>query len=299
MMTMHDDQLTLDEHTVRLLVRDQFPQWGSLPVRRVSTTGTVNAIYRIGDQLAARFPLVAGSDARAAADRETAAMAELARSIPFSAPEPRGIGDPGHGYPCPWTVQTWIPGRPATPTSHQSDDRFARDLVDLIGALRSVPTAGRAFDGDGRGGELIDSDPWVQTCLERSSGILPVDRLARLWARLRVLPLEAAPVMSHRDLIPANLLVVDGAIVGVLDGGGFGPSDPALDLVAAWHLLDTSRRAEVRRALGCGDLEWGRGAAWAFQQAIGLVWYYRTSNPTMSELGRSSLERLLEDPVDV
>jgi aminoglycoside phosphotransferase (APT) family kinase protein len=31
-------------------------------------------------------------------------------------------------------------------------------------------------------------------------------------------------------------------LVGVLDGGGFGPADPALDLVAAWHLLDYEER---------------------------------------------------------
>ena len=36
--------------------------------------------------------------------------------------------------------------------------------------------------------------------------------------------------------------------------------------------------------LACGDLEWWRGAAWAFQQAMGLVWYYRETNPGMSAL---------------
>jgi hypothetical protein len=48
--------------------------------------------------------------------------------------------------------------------------------------------------------------------------------------------------------------------------------------------------------LGCGDIEWERGRAWAFQQAMGLVWYYVQSNPVMSELGRSTLGRLLQPP---
>jgi len=81
----------------------------------------------------------------------------------------------------------------------------------------------------------------------------------------------------------------------VLDGGGFAPADPALDLVAAWHLLDADARAVLRRGLAVTDVEWGRGAAWAFQQAMGLVWYYRDSNPAMSELGRCTLRRLLGD----
>ena len=40
--------------------------------------------------------------------------------------------------------------------------------------------------------------------------------------------------MSHGDLIPGNVLVNDGRLVGILDCGGFGPADPALDLVAAF-----------------------------------------------------------------
>ncbi|TIT77710.1 MAG: aminoglycoside phosphotransferase, partial [Mesorhizobium sp.] len=71
--------------------------------------------------------------------------------------------------------------------------------------------------------------------------------------------------------------------------------DPALDLVAAWHLFDSSRREAVRSHLGSSQVEWQRGAAWAFQQAMGLVWYYRSTNPAMSALGRSTLSRIIDD----
>nr|WP_280945052.1 phosphotransferase [Mesorhizobium loti] len=110
------------------------------------------------------------------------------------------------------------------------------------------------------------------------------------------MPSPEPVVMSHRDLIPANLLVQSGRLVGVLDGGSFGPADPSLDLVVAWHLLDRERRATFRRHLQVEDLWWKRGAAWAFQQAMGLVWYYRRTNPAMSELGRSTISRILDDP---
>lgn len=102
--------------------------------------------------------------------------------------------------------------------------------------------------------------------------------------------------MSHRDLIPANLLVKGEHLIGVLDAGRFRPADPALDLVAAWHLLDRERREIVRHQLGSDEVEWKRGAAWAFQQAMGLVWHYEDTNPGMSALGRSTLRRLLDDP---
>jgi aminoglycoside phosphotransferase (APT) family kinase protein len=83
--------------------------------------------------------------------------------------------------------------------------------------------------------------------------------------------------------------------VGVIDAGSFGPADPALDLVAAWHLLDRERRDIVRRHLGSDEVEWKLGTAWAFQQAMGLVWYYQRTNPGMSALGRNTLSRLVED----
>jgi aminoglycoside phosphotransferase (APT) family kinase protein len=116
-----------------------------------------------------------------------------------------------------------------------------------------------------------------------------------VWAELRGLPPAGPDVMSHGDLTPGNVLVADGRLVGVLDGGGFAPADPALDLVSAWHLLDRAPRRRLREALGCGDVEWRRGMAWALQQAMGLVWYYVESNPTMSRWGRRTLDRLLAE----
>lgn len=83
----------------------------------------------------------------------------------------------------------------------------------------------------------------------------------------------------------------------MLDSGGFGPADPALEVMAGWHLLDDGPRSVFREALACDDLEWERSKAWAFEQAIGAVWYYLDTNPTMSSMGRRSLERIIADSV--
>jgi aminoglycoside phosphotransferase (APT) family kinase protein len=91
------------------------------------------------------------------------------------------------------------------------------------------------------------------------------------------------------------VLVSGGRLAGILDVGGMGPADPALDLVAAWHLLQTRPRQALRDDLRCDDLEWERGKAWAFEQAMGLVWYYADSNPVMSLMGRRTLERIQAD----
>jgi aminoglycoside phosphotransferase (APT) family kinase protein len=295
---MHTDQLTITPAIVGALVRDQCPAWARLPVQPIASQGTVNAIFRIGDQLAARFPLrPAPADAlRRTLEDEASRGRELAGCTRFPTPRPVALGDPGHGYPLPWSVQTWLPGTTATAHVPADSTAFAYDLAELIRDLRALDTRGRTFHGQGRGGDLTAHDAWMEICFERSAGIVDVDRLRALWARLRQLPRGSEPdVMSHSDLIPGNVLVAQGRLAGVLDVGGFGPADPALDLVAAWHLLAAKPRVHLREQLGCDDLQWQRGKAWAFQQAMGAAWYYRESNPAMYEMGVTTLGRLLAD----
>ena len=287
---MHPGQLDVAPETVRRLVARQFPQWRELPLRAVPTQGTVNALFRLGDDLVARLPLVPADDARGRLEAEAAAAAELHGRTRFATPEPVAIGEPGPGYPLPWSVQTWLPGAVATPDGQS--EAFAHDLAEFIEGVRAIDTRGRTFAGDNRGGHLPDHDAWMETCLERSEGLLDVPPLRRLWAALRELPREDGDLMTHGDLIPGNLLVDGGRLTGVIDVGSLGPADPALDLVAAWHLLEPGPREAFRADLRCGDLEWARGAAWAFEQAMGVAWYYVETNPPMSHMGRRTLERL-------
>lgn len=297
-MQMHEDQVEVTAGTVRLLVAEQFPAWAGLDVREVRSAATDNAVFRIGDDLAARFPLRRGDPARlrTALEAEAAAARELAAVSPVPTPVPVALGEPGSGYPSPWSVQTWLPGRDATAEDPAGSPGFAQDLVVLLTGLRSADTRGRRFGGGGRGGELTDHDEWMEVCFRSSEDLLDVPRLRRLWAELRTLPAVDPDVMCHGDLTPPNVLVDRGRLVGVLDGGGFAAADPALDLVAAWHLLDDGPRRCVREALSCSEVQWRRGMAWAFEQSMGLAWYYARTNPVMSRWGRRTLGRLVANP---
>ncbi|MGW7274445.1 aminoglycoside phosphotransferase family protein [Streptomyces sp. NPDC054864] len=295
-MTMHDDQVDVTPETVATLVQEQFPQWSGEVIRLLPTTGTVNAIFRIGNDLSARFPmrLADAAEALAVLEQEARASAELAQVSRFPVPEPVALGKPGAGYPMPWSVQTWLPGTVAFDADPSGSDAFAEDLAAFVAGLREAETRGRLFSGEGRGGVLVHHDDWMAKCFEESQRLLDVPRLRQMWSYFRELPRTGADVMSHGDLIPGNVLVAGDRLSGVLDTGGFGPADPALDLVSAWHLLQHGPREVLRRTLGSDDLEWERGKAWAFQQAMGLVWYYVGSNPTMSSMGRRTLDRILE-----
>lgn len=296
-MQMHAGQLHVEAEAVRQLVGEQFPHWAALPIRAVASHGTVNAIFRIGSGLVARFA-VQPADVQATRqwlETEAAAARELAGATRFPTPEPVAIGEPGAGYPLPWSVNTWVPGTVAIEQDASGSDAYARDLAEFVQALRAMDTRGRIFRGTNRGGNLQSRDDWMRECIDRSDQLLDVAWLTRTWAALRTLPRTSPDAMTHGDLVPGNLLVADGKLAGVLDVGEFGPADPALDLVIAWHGLQTGPRQVFRETLGCDDLEWARGAAWAFEQALGVVWYYTHSNSTVSAMGRRSLSRIAED----
>ncbi|SHN47169.1 Predicted kinase, aminoglycoside phosphotransferase (APT) family [Cryptosporangium aurantiacum] len=254
----------------------------------------MNALFRLGDRFVARFPLAPGDPEamRHQLEAEARAAGELTGRTRFPTPEPLALGEPGLGYPLPWSVQTWIPGTTAIDDDPGMSDKFAEDLAEFILGVRRLDIRGRTFSGPGRGGDLRASDAWMETCFRQSQSLLDVERLRSMWTTWRRLPRYRPDTMSHRDLIPGNVLVASGRLVGVLDVGGLGPADPALDLVSAWHLLGTGPREVLRAALACDDLDWARGRAWAFEQAMGLVWYYARTNPTMSALGRRTLHRI-------
>jgi len=298
---VHPNQLTIPHETVRKLVDAQFPQWRDLPIRQFASQGTVNALFRIGERLAARFPLEPGDvgSTRRWLESEAEATRELLGRTRFRTPEVVALGEPGEGYPLPWSVQTWLPGTAASVEDPGGSVAFAHDLAEFIGGVRAIDTRGRAFNGKGRGGDLRSHDAWMATCFEYSEGLMDVPRLRRMWGVLRELPRSAAgDVMTHGDPIPGNVLVRDGRLAGVIDVGGLGPADPALDLVGAWHLLEASPRQVLRADLSSDDLEWERGKAWAFEQAMGAVWYYVKSNPAMSLMGQRTLHRITADTSD-
>lgn len=295
---MHDDQVEVDVEVVRRLVAGQFPGWAELPVTELRTAATVNAVFRLGDDLLARFPLQQRTSDDLAV--ELAALRELSGATRFATPVVVADGVAGEGYPFGWAVLAWIDGVPADAVDTADLTGLALDLAEFVRGVRDLPLHGRKFSGTGRGGDLHAHDAWVEQCLERSQEVfaerLDVAALRDLWARYRTLPHVSADVVTHGDLVPGNLLLRDGRLAGVLDAGRLGPADPALDLVAGWHLFDRRAREAFRRGVGGEELDWVRGQAWAFQQAMGLGWYYLTTNPSMSSLGLRTLGRILDDP---
>src|ERR671931_135247 len=94
---MHADELHMDVPLVRRLLASQFPEWASLPIESVSSSGTVNALYRLGGDLVVRLPRTRWGVG--AADRELRSLPKLAPLLPIAIPVPLAKGIPAEGYP--------------------------------------------------------------------------------------------------------------------------------------------------------------------------------------------------------
>ncbi|MER7459907.1 aminoglycoside phosphotransferase family protein [Micromonospora sp. NPDC126480] len=298
-MRMHADQVDVDLATVTALVAGQFPGWRGLPIRPVRSYGTVNALFRVGDQVVLRFPLQPdpGRRARAELAGEQAHLRQLAPHLPLPVPTPLGLGKPDTAYPGWWTAYRWIPGESAHPDRLRDAERFADDLAAFVRALHGLDTGGRSWDGRSRGGPLVEKDEYVQRYLGECAHLTDAPQVARIWARCRDAPPHQGPDRwLHADLMPGNLLVRDGRLAAVIDFGTVGVGDPAVDLVTAWNLLPPAARARYRRALAVDDAAWARGQGWALVQAVGALAYYVDTNPVMAGTARHTLAAILADP---
>ena len=262
-MRVHEDEHEIDEMLVGALLADQFPAWAELPLARAGD-GTVNVIYRLGDDLSVRLPRRGGD--WASHERETAILAAVAESVPFDVPRVVGAGEPGHGYPWVWSIHTWLHGRlPDEPIALE-------ELVALVGSLHELDATGAPEPAGGRGRPLQARDDAVRDALTRYD---PPPGTVELWEAARDAPeWDGAKVWVHCDLDARNLLVRGGRLAAVLDWSGAGAGDPAVDVMAAWKLLEPADRPGFREALGIDDDTWLRAQGWLVSQALIALGYY-------------------------
>jgi aminoglycoside phosphotransferase (APT) family kinase protein len=270
MTRMHADELDVDVALVRRLVAAQFPQWAELPVTRVGD-GTVNVIFRLGEQLSVRLPRRLGPETED--DFETTWLPVLASQLPFELPQPVARGRPGAGYPWYWSIHSWLDGE--TPDGPVELD----DLVALVAALQRIDTAGGPEPNGGRGRPLSWRDDAVRDALLRVEAPGAVE----LWEKAVHAPEWNGPrVWIHCDLDARNVLVREGRLAAVLDWGGAGLGDPAVDVMVAWKLVARKDRDRFRELLAVDDATWLRAQGWAVSQAlIALGYYTLETNPVL------------------
>jgi aminoglycoside phosphotransferase (APT) family kinase protein len=262
----------LDEALVQRLLAAQFPQWSGLPVRKVRPGGWDNRTFRLGDELAVRLP--SAHRYVAAVEKEQHWLPRLAPQLPLPIPAPVARGEPGEGYPFPWSVNRWLAGEPPTAgTLAQAGDEgvaFACQLAGFLRALQAIDAADGPAAGAHnfhRGGDIAVYDAQAREAIDRLAGQLDAGLARAAWERARGSRWHRAPVWIHGDVAATNLLVQDGRLCAVIDFGTCGTGDPACDLVIAWTFLPPPAAAAFRDALALDDDTWARARGWALWKA--------------------------------
>ena len=286
-------EFAIEPGLVRDLLADQHPDLADLPVAE-APSGWDNKMFRLGEDLALRFPRRA-----LAADlirHEQRFLPTLAARLQVPVPEPVRTGEPGRSYPWPWSVVLWIKGAPAGAAGLASVDavRFGAFLRALhapasddapVNPYRGVPLETRAPALTERIRRLID----------RTDAFTPVH--TALWERAVAAPIDMERTWLHGDLHPANILVHEGRLSGVIDWGDLCAGDAATDIASVWMLFDRQKdRAAALDALApLTAATRARARGWALAFGVILLDSGLVDNPAFAATGRAILRRVAED----
>jgi len=291
---MHADEVDTDVALVLRLLAGQFPQWAELAIEPVVSYGTDHDIYRLGDHLAARLPRIGWATGQATKEAEW--LPKLAPRLPLAVPVQLAIGQPAEGYPFAWSVYEWLPGENANGTVEDLD-QAAVDLAAFVSALRQVDTTGAHPRPPGsRGAPLAELDTHVRRAIAELGDRIDTDAAIRSWEEsLHAPEWDGEEVWVQGDLLPGNLLFVDGRLSAVIDFGCLNVGDPACDLQPAWNVFAGDSRARYRAELQVDDASWLRGRGWSLYQAVMALPYYWDTNPGMIRQASHALAEILAD----
>ncbi|KAJ8141469.1 hypothetical protein OY671_005357 [Metschnikowia pulcherrima] len=243
---------------VREALAEQHPDLAGSSLREVAG-GWGNQMWRLGDDSAVRVQRMDPTPELQLKERRWSPV--LAPRSPLPVPTPVRHGEPSARLPRHWTVMTWIPGEPS---DHGTITRGEHAADASAGFLRAshVAAPADAPSSTDRGAHPRDVTDGFEGF---SRAVSPADSAAvrSVWADAVAAPAwEGPPVWVHGDSHPANAVVADGTLAGVVDFGDLFAGDPAWDLAAAWvsspaglvaRFFDAYAQADdaaVRRARG-------------------------------------------------
>ena len=302
---IHDGEPDTSEPVVRALLAAECPQWATVPVHYLQTSGTDNAMWRldlVGEtDVVMRLPRRAGS---AAGVEQEVAVLRSVEQLGVRTPSVRHVGAASDVFPHQWSVLGWIDGTDAwTAKDELSSAMEANDLAsDLATAVRSIGAitdiAVQPRSPGSRGGPLGPLIEELHRWLDEPGAAdrIDVGAVFRLTDQARELVDE--PVTEgfvHGDLIPGNLLVDNGRLSAIIDWGGAGWGDPAQDFAPAWAVLDARQRQAFKEMADVDEAAWIRGRTFELEHAIGGVLYYEPKQHVLGDIMARTLDRILAE----
>ena len=293
---MHENEVHTDENLVRQLLSVQFPKWKDLSIRYVPSSGTDNALYRLGNEMVVRLPRIDWAVGQVEKEHEW--MPKLASHLPLAIPVPLEMGKPAYGYPWNWSVYHWLEGENRAANNLANPVQAAIDLAEFLSALQHIDTTGGplAKEYDLRGEPLLSRDEATREAIKALNGLIDTKAVTKVWENsLQSSEWNHAPVWFHGDVLPGNLLFKHEKLSAVIDFGGLGVGDPACDLMIAWNLFTGESRDAFRSALGVDDATWARGRGHALSQALIFIPYYLNTNSLGVKNAWRAINEILAD----
>lgn len=221
-------------------------------------------------------------------------------ALPIPIPQPLFCGQPAAGYPWPFTLLPWLPGKASDLAP--ADDAQAPRYADFLAALHQ-PAPPEAPENMVRGVPLARR---AEAFNDRWQRVAPDDvearaRLEQVWQDALAAPDATDRVWLHGDAHARNLLVDHGRISGVIDWGDLGAGDRATDMAAFWmHFHSAQARQSARsrytqRCRGVRAADWLRARGWALMFAAILIDTGRVDHPRHLAMGERTLTNLLTD----
>lgn len=293
-MELLENEFGIDDELVQGLLMAQMPDLAGLSLRRVDSSGTVNAIYRLGEGLLVRLPR--SPDYVGGPEREARWMPVFAQSLPIHVPKYERLGHPTSRYPSHWSVVEWVEGEPAGDATLDSLDQAATDLGEFVQALRRVSTANAPTGGNYRAFGLARVDDDFRDWLAKLPDDIDRFQVESIWEScLSVGEWDLKPSWVHTDLRGDNLVVRDGSLVAVIDWEGCTVGDPSADHLAAWWLFDGNSRETFRVASGANRDTWFRAMGWALFMSVAAIPYYSATNAIFAGQARRALDETIDD----
>ena len=276
---------------VRDLLRAQHPDLSQLSITEAAS-GWDNAIFRVGDEMAARLPRRAA--AATLLENEQRWLPVLQARLPVPVPTPIRVGIPQEAYPWRWSITPWIIGETADRSSPDRDQ--AQIFAAFLDSLHTPPPAD-APRNPSRGVPLTQRQATFTRCVTALAerGHPTDERLLELWTNAIERPVDVPPTWIHGDLHAHNVLVSHGRITGVIDWGDVAQGDRATDLAAVWMLFPDldSRRAVVAACKATSSATWQRARGWALLLALVVL---EARDPAHAAVAERTLQALLAGP---
>src|SRR5205823_3092638 len=220
-------EVDIDERLVRALLVEQHPDLADLPLAELDA-GWDNALWRIGDTLLARLPRRAIAAPLAVNEQRWLPM--LSPRLPLPVSVPIRVGRPSRAFAWSWSIVRWLDGVPGDRSSINAPLAAAEQLGGFLCALHSEapPTAP---SNPCRGVPLADRASTFDERITDLSVEVDVPSVREVWERAcNARPWSGPKTWIHGDLHPANVLVANGVLAGIIDFGDMCGGDPATDL---------------------------------------------------------------------